>query len=81
MCWFDIDETYSREQEELDIPNCKECKHCFNLSVHTLHRSEELYEVLKKNNITNVCLGFGLEGVAEIGNFQGCGCELFEKKA
>ena len=49
MCWFDIDETYSREQEELDIPNCKDCSKCLDLEVYTLSRDEELLKLLKKN--------------------------------
>ena len=73
--------TKEQTQKLFDSMQCNDCLHQLNLSIHTPYRSKGLVDILKMYNISTICTLFENEGIGEIGNFTGTGCEGFLKQS
>lgn len=72
--------TPEQTQKLFDSMQCNDCKYQYPLSIHICSRDKHLVSELANNNVFNICTLFANEGIMEIGNFSGLGCEGFIKQ-
>lgn len=63
---------------------CNDCEFQWDFSIYVMNRTTEVESVLEKAGIKHICGGFIMsegEPVAELGTFEGIGCEMFHPRS